>query len=178
MTAEGKTDTAALVVTINPVSQSVVTTKPGGKGPSTGKSLYKPALPLSGGPKQRPWPPSEDRRRPNLAAHSSTANKALTSVAVVMTACPFMAAANCRPHSLARPIWPDRMGMTNCPFSSMTRTAGVQVFMADKRGNGPDGDAAAPMKTTSRAASKPGPLRRGGGRKRQDPFLDDGEFLQ
>ena len=51
--------------------------------------------------------------------------------------------------------------------------------MADKGGNGPDGDARrADEDDEPRRFKGPGRFVVEIGRKRQDPFLDDGEFLQ
>ena len=62
-------------------------------------------------------------------AHSSTANRPLTSVAVVMTGTAPQAAASSRARSLAPPRCPDRIGTAKRPHSSTTTTAGSVALL-------------------------------------------------
>ena len=55
-------------------------------------------------------------------AKTSTANLLLISVAVVITGVAFISAANNTASSLAPPTCPERIGITNCPSSSITIT--------------------------------------------------------
>ena len=61
-------------------------------------------------------------------AHSSTAVTPFTSVAVVTTAAPPVRSATRRASRFAPPMCPDRMGITKCPASSVTTTAGSCVL--------------------------------------------------
>ena len=70
-------------------------------------------------------------------------------------------------------------GNDELPFFVDDQDGRVQVFMADKRGNGSDGDARrADEDDEARRFKSPGRFVVEIGRKRQDSFLDDGEFLQ
>ena len=120
-----------------------------GKGPSPVRSVIH--TPSSAGPAVRPsgqgWPkslakptglPSSRAADTSLArtrsvmamprsrAHTSTANRPLTSVAVDTAACPPVRAATLRASSLAPPTWPERRGTTNRPASSTLTTAGSE----------------------------------------------------
>ena len=63
-----------------------------------------------------------------FAAHSSTANFPLMSVAVVITASPSSLSARRSDMRLAPPMCPESTGITCCPSSSMTMIAGSVTF--------------------------------------------------
>ena len=66
---------------------------------------------------------------PSLCAHrSGTSISSLCSEAVVMTACAPRISARCSASTLARPICPERTGITNFAVSLMTITAGSVIL--------------------------------------------------
>ena len=117
------------------------------KGPAPVRSVTH--TPSSAGPSVRPsgqgWPKSLAKptgvpssraaetsfasvrsvmARPFPFAHTSTAKRPLTSVAVDTAACPPVRAATRRASALAPPTWPDSRGTANRPASSTLTTAG------------------------------------------------------
>ena len=121
--------TSVLTVTAMPASSCISSVSPGGKLPVKGKSLTTPALPLASKEAAKALAVfNDDKKNPLRAAHSSTANKPLTSVAVVITGTAPKWRANIRAISLAPPMCPDKSGMTKFPFSSATRTGESESF--------------------------------------------------
>ncbi|MPN50598.1 hypothetical protein SDC9_198229 [bioreactor metagenome] len=112
-----------------PILPACATSIPSGRLPFIGKSQDRP----TGSPASRAEEISlisrgSKIRRSFSTAQTSTANRPFISVAVVITAVAPKSSATSWASLLAPPICPDRMGITNLPPSSMTRTAGSFSF--------------------------------------------------
>ena len=102
---------------------------PRGRSVTTGKSLRNGTSPSSTAADTAFASGRLAMAQPFCTAHASTEKRPLMSVAVVMTACAPSEAASALASSFAPPIWPESTGITYCPSSSSTSTAGSVALL-------------------------------------------------